>query len=344
MKTTKTKAPKSSGGATPKLRATMPGMTYSVHAIAFSPDGSLQASGRPASVAGDVLWRTTDFKPAHTLAAPADGICNGLAFSPDGRRLAKCDMDAAEVWDTTTGKRIHALPMKGPIREIAFSPDGKRIAGAVGKAAVIWDAATGAVATRVDLKPIIEEVTYHPDGRLLAQGGKTVFVIDPASGKVSFTIDHKASIMSCEVAPDGRTLLTSGGKHHTRLWDARTGGAGPVFQDPDEELVYKAMFAPDGKSVLTMNGEAVVRLWDIASGEVRATWPCAKEGVLGDVCFSADGKRLAMQSDELHVIDVATGAPIAKLAFEADGNCLAFSPDGKLLAAGSNDAVMVWEM
>jgi WD40 repeat protein len=344
MKTTKTKAPKSSGSSAPKLRATLPGMTYSVHAIAFSPDGSLLASGRHAGAAGDVLWRTKDFKPAHTLAAPADGICNGLAFSPDGRRLAKCDTDSAELWDTTSGKRIHALPMKGTIRDIAFSHDGKRIAGAIGKAAVIWDAASGAVATRVDLKPIVEDVDYHPDGRLIAQGGKTVFVIDPLSGMVSFTIDHKASIMSCEVAPDGRTLLTSGGKHHTRLWDAKAGGAGPVLEDPDEELIYKAMFTPDGKSVLTMNGDAVVRLWDIASGKVSATWPCAKEGLFGDVCFSPDGKRMAMQSDELHVIDVATGATIAKLDFEADENCLAFSPNGKLLAAGSNDAVMVWEM
>jgi WD40 repeat protein len=344
MKTTKTQAPKSSGGAAPKLRATLPGMTYSVHAIAFSPDGSLLASGRHAGAGGDVLWRTKDFKPAHTLAAPADGICGGLAFSPDGRRLANCGTDSADLWDTATGKQIYALPMKGTIRQVAFSPDGKRVAGAIGKAAVVWDAASGAVATRVDLKPIIEEVTYHPDGRLIAQGGKTVFVIDPAAGAVSFTIDHKASIMSCEVAADGRTLLTAGGKHHTRLWDAKTGGAGPVFQDPDERLIYKAMFAPDGKSVLTMNGDAVVRLWDIGGGEVRATWPCAREGVFGDVCFSPDGKRVAMQSDELHVIDVATGAPIAKLPFEADENCLTFSPNGKLLAAGSNDAVMVWEM
>jgi WD40 repeat protein len=100
---------------------------------------------------------------------------------------------------------------------------------------------------------IIEEVTYHPDGR--SSRGRQDGVRDRSgSGKVSFTIEHKASMMSCEIAPDGRTLLTPGGKHHTRLWDLKTGGAGPVLEDPDEELIYKAMFTPDGKSVLTMNG------------------------------------------------------------------------------------------
>ena len=109
-------------------------------------------------------------------------------------------------------------------------------------------------------------------GAVAEHGRANLKRIDAATGKVGFTIDHKASMMSCEVSPDGRTLLTAGGKHHLRLWDAKTGGAGPVMEDPDEELIYKAMFTPDGKSVLTMNGEATVRLWDIATSKVRATW------------------------------------------------------------------------
>jgi WD40 repeat protein len=150
--------------------------------------------------------------------------------------------------------------------------------------------------------------------------------------------------MATEIARDGRTLLTAGGKHHARLWDAMTGGAGPVFADPDEEMFFHAAFSPDGKSVLTMNNEGAVRLWDVASGEVRSTWTGSDEGVCAGVRFSPAGRHIVAQFDDLHLIDLASGDVVAKLPFMADENCLAFSPNGKFLAAGSDEAVMVWEV
>lgn len=55
----------------------------------------------------------------------------GLAFSPDGARLASSGWDGkAYVWDITTGEAITTFNAKTPtamLVGIAFSPDGKSV-------------------------------------------------------------------------------------------------------------------------------------------------------------------------------------------------------------------------
>src|SRR5260370_28437560 len=94
-----------------------------------------------------------------TLKGHENGVA-GVAFSPDGKRLASSDVNfrggEVKVWDAKTGQQLFSSSKVVPrfsggvgpplnvqtLSNVAFSPDGKRLAGAVGQVK-LWDARTG---------------------------------------------------------------------------------------------------------------------------------------------------------------------------------------------------------
>ena len=66
----------------------------------------------------------------------------GLAFSPDGSRLAvACADNLIRLWDVASRQEVAELRGHGAyVRAVQFSPDGTRLASASGDFTVrIWD-------------------------------------------------------------------------------------------------------------------------------------------------------------------------------------------------------------
>ena len=331
-------------------------------AVTFSPDGRqlVAGSGDQVHVWDFVLDRESRPLRGH------EGMALGVAFSPDGKRLASCGQNhAIKLWDVPTGQEVFTRQdHTGHVFGIAFRPDGRQLASASEDRTVkLWDADTGRVLrTLRGHAGEVYCVSYRPNGKRLASAGSdSLRVWDVETGKLLLTLNDRvgqpgmpppprsalAGGRCIAYSPDGRRLA-SGGQgidSQVTVWDAQTGQRVASLAGHNSEVVSVA-FSPDGKRLASSSEDQDVIVWDVEAGKelVRFRW---HTGRVSCVVFSPDGKRLASASHDRTVKlgDPLTGHEVFTLRGHTDlVSCVAFSSDGLRLAAGGGDgSIRVWD-
>jgi WD40 repeat protein len=290
------------------------------------PQGSrLASSGMDGRV---LLWRLGGTTPAVELIPANDQGWQPVAFSPDGLRLAFISSEellqfSVNVWDGRGGAFgfRNDFPIAYILRDAELSPDGSRFAtGSEDGRIRVWDAVTGDLLAEqwISDDEGVQRVAFSPDGSRIAvgavSGGVRLWDV-AASGVVGPPLgQHGDSVLALAFSPDG-ALLASGSKDGSvQLWNTITGqpvGASFNLVEPfsaQTSLVRNVRalaFHPDG-STFAIGGDRSVALRDVA-----------REEFIGDSLPGESGSALN----------------------------LVFSPDGRLLAAGDNDAtVHIWDV
>ena len=300
--------------------ATLEGHTIGVTSVAFSPDGTLLASGSQdfdTLLGEDRGVRLWDVATRAELAAPEGQPLSAVlsvAFSPDGALLASASWDlTVKLWRVASREEIATLEGGFPV---AFSPDGALLAsgGGWGEYTVrLWNVATQRqIAILEGHTAGVRSVSFSPtDGALLASASRdsTVRLWNVASREEIATLEgHAAGVTSVAFSPDGALLASGGG------W-----------------------------------GEYTVRLWDVATQEQVAMLE-GHGAEVTSVSFSHDGALLASGSrewdDTIRLWSVSTGTTIAVLSGHLDGvTSVSFSPDSTTLASGSWDrTIKLWDV
>jgi WD40 repeat protein/serine/threonine protein kinase len=312
-----------------------------VIALTFAPEGRL-ASVVEAREQEVSLW---DVAIGRKLLSPKGHaeFVRGLAFSPDGRRLAVVSQGRDQpqgqlnVWDAATGQEL--LTVKAQARfgpGLAYSPDGRLLATTDAGTVRLRDAATGKEVRSFEGGAVV--VAFSPDGRWLAAGGNQLWVWDLAEGKEVFRYKGQGGTAeNLAFSPGGRWLAATGLITTTRVWEVATGRERLVVDTPMWRSETGVAFSPDGQRLAIGARDArTVGIWDLASGAEVRTLGGHPDGATCLV-VSPDGRTAASGGRDrvVRLWDVESLEPLRVFrGHTATVQAVAFSPDGRLLASG----------
>jgi WD40 repeat protein len=259
-----------------------------VHSVAFSPDGTLVASGSADKTVK--IWDVKTGKVTRTLLH-GDAV-QAVRFSPSGDLVASAGV-TAKLWEMRTGRLRLELEGLRQADSLAFSPLGETLAvgDGAGRNVKVWSLRTERlIHTLVDKDIDARALAFSPDGRTIAVGlgldvppqvrlGVTLW--EASTGRPTGLLLTQHGVQKLAYSPDGRWLAAAGpirqGTILPRLTlftlrDAPSSvelpGPMPSFS-PLAPPVHALVFLPDGRTLVVSYGK-LLWLWDVKTHKRRA--------------------------------------------------------------------------
>jgi len=296
------------------------GAKSNILAIAFSPDGSLLASGEVDKKVR--LWDSSNGKQVALLEGHTKQVA-AVAFSPDGKTLYSGGYDRTiRLWDVATGKQKE---VQGP------------------------DPAKGQLGPNIDNMVAF----FAPDTSVLVSGS-CIYLWDLREKKergYEYLIQHNWYAFE----PDGKSLWAVSAKkgdtgvsfEYFKRFDVKAGKVTDFWQGTKGASYERIALSEDGgrAAVIDAGGDGdkwKIEIWDLASKQRISAPGFHPQGVNG-MAFTKDGTALATASLDKTVLfwEVKSGKELARYALDQGLMGLAFSPNGKRMATAEVE-IQIW--
>jgi WD40 repeat protein len=186
-----------------------------------------------------------------------------------------------------------------------------------------------------------ESLAVSPDGKFLVAGTSVgvIVVWDLQTGReVGRLAGHTARVACLAFNADGKILASGDDGGTVKLWSLATGKeVRPHRGTQAGRRIRQVAFSPDGKLLAIGGDSAFVELCEAKSGDVRHQI----DGHVTALAFSPDSKMLATARQKIALYDVTSGQETESWDREGrDITALAFSADGRSIAAASDDGTV----
>ncbi|HQU42149.1 MAG TPA: PDZ domain-containing protein, partial [Pirellulales bacterium] len=308
--------------------------------LSISSDGLTLAVGRQRGEYSDASFSVFRMNPdAREVTTLQDkhsagmGSTRALALTPDGKSLAVSQYFSGNValFDTTTGRRLNDkfFDHASSVSAIGFNAEGD---------SMVTASVDGSIKVWTDYK------TQHDS----APGGKTT------APQTTALTGHTGQVTCAGFTADGKQVISSSNDKTSRIWNL-TQATASLHQAIEGIGGMRARFSPDGL-LMALAEPGNPRLRDAATGRPVREFlrPHNQHPQIfpDSVAFSPDSRLLAVgyggAKDVSHVElwDIDGGERLADLPgttdipnfttdeFSGIVAALAFSPDGRFLAAG----------
>lgn len=343
--------------------------------IAYSPDG------RTLAVAGDLV-RLVDARTHELVTKTAvDGVATRVAFTKDGSQLVvlvapgTCTgLGAADahitIRDAATlrpiGRSINPEAFVGAYvgtwyasPQFALTSDGRSLitASEDGELAS-WDLRTRKKTRTWRIETgLAPALAVSPDGLTAAVGVKHgVRLVDLRSGTTRTATAELAGSPSWVLfSPDGKTVVATNRDRTVTRWDVASATPLETLRG-HSNFVQQPVFSPDVETLYTVSHDGTAIAWDL-KGDRKLGRPFtfthdrtfSKTGYDGHPGrLSPDGRLIAVGLKEqgIQLWDARELTPVGAPLLDTDGEVktLAFSPDGRTLAAVTETMLTLWDV
>lgn len=183
-------------------------------------------------------------------------------------------------------------------------------------------------------------LAWSPDGKRLAAAAVSgpIAIFDSASGKPLCQLKgHGFGTAALAWQPGGTVLASAGQDGKLRLWQTET-GTELASLDGGSSWVERVQWNSNGQWLSASAGKKV-RIWDSAASLIREL--PVQAGTVTDLAWRPGTNHLTVLAyGAANLYDAATGDLVRSFAWKGSPLALAWSPSGKVLAHGNQDATV----